>query len=286
MKQHASLPLEELGMFSHYLQTTLSRAALGLVRQRPSNLGFCLVEHACHLRDYEALGVQERIRKMLAEGTPSLSSFPGEQMSIERDYRSQNMSSALADFILLRSQTIALLHSLSEEQLQRTAHFGDEGMIDVTRLIGMVVEHDRAHRQEIEELLAELYPQSSASDHAALRQMARDFADWFNAGEVDRLMSYYGQVYVDQNLREPVQSHAERRAYYERLVRQDNMRLAVYPDEIIVRDHLALIRGRIELTRKDAGIESSTIELRYLEVATKTGNEWKSMWGMDGPVQD
>lgn len=69
-------------------------------------------------------------------------------------------------------------------------------------------------------------------DRAFLAQMARHFADGFNAGDVDRLMQYYGGEYVDVNLRTPVQSHAQRREYYLSVMRGGNVRLEVRPDDI------------------------------------------------------
>ena len=58
----------------------------------------------------------------------------------------------------------------------------------------------------------------SAADVAALREMAREFTEGFNTGNVDRLMRFYGDRYVDINLRRPLQSHQERREYFAGLV--------------------------------------------------------------------
>ena len=118
--------------------------------------------------------------------------------------------------------------------------------------------------------------------------MARAFTEGFNAGDVDGLMRFYGEEYVDINLREPVQSHAERRAYYSRLVQRGGMRLDVHPDDIVVEGTLALVRGRIEITPTAAGEGGDAFrELRYLEVARKGADgSWKAVWGMDGPIQD
>ena len=52
-------------------------------------------------------------------------------------------------------------------------------------------------------------------------------------------------------------------------------------------ERIAIVRGRIELTRKDAiNFSAPMTELRYIEIATKTANGWQALWGMDGPVQD
>jgi len=86
-------------------------------------------------------------------------------------------------------------------------------------------------------------------------------------------MRFYGDTYVDVNLRQPVQSHAERRAYYARLIQRGGTRLAVRPDEIMIEGTLAFVRGRIELQRTALGENAASIvELRYLEVARKGVN--------------
>lgn len=124
-----------------------------------------------------------------------------------------------------------------------------------------------------------------AEDVAALREMAREFTEGFNSGDVDRLMRFYGSSYVDINLRGPVQSHEERRAYYAQVMRK-GVRVRVHPDEIVVRGDMAFVRGRIEVFRPGAAASVPPAELRYLEILRKEPDGWKSMWGMDGPVQE
>jgi ketosteroid isomerase-like protein len=129
-------------------------------------------------------------------------------------------------------------------------------------------------------------PSQEVRDRAFLAQMARDFADGFNAGDVDRIMQYYGGEYVDVNLRTPVQSHAERREYYLSVMRGGNIRLEVRPDDLQVRGDIALVRGTIILERASDDATSRS-ELRYLEVAERTPvGGWRVIWGMDGPVQE
>jgi len=50
-------------------------------------------------------------------------------------------------------------------------------------------------------------PVDYSKDIDALRNMAREFAEGFNSGDVDRLMRFYADRYVDVNLRNPVQTH-------------------------------------------------------------------------------
>lgn len=124
-----------------------------------------------------------------------------------------------------------------------------------------------------------------ADDVAALQHMAREFAEGFNRGDVERIMRFYGPTYVDVNLREPVQTHEQRREYYRHVIGR-GLRVQAHPDEIVVEGQIALVRGRLEVTRTEQDGTIATTELRYLEIARKHSSGWKVIWGMDGPVQD
>ena len=121
-----------------------------------------------------------------------------------------------------------------------------------------------------------------SSDIAALQDIAREATEGFNTGDVDRVMRFYGETYVDVNLRNPVQSFAERREYYAQVIRR-GIKIQVTSDEIRVEGDFAFIRGTIALKPPD-GKQS---ELRYLEIARRSSDgSWKVIWGMDGPVQE
>jgi len=117
--------------------------------------------------------------------------------------------------------------------------------------------------------------------------MAREFESGFNSGDVDRIMRFYGDTYVDINLRNPVQSWAERRAYYAQVIQHGGFHVGVRPDDIQVHGEFAFVRGTIRLHRPAAPPASARTELRYLEIARRQPDgSWKVMWGMDGPVQE
>jgi ketosteroid isomerase-like protein len=125
---------------------------------------------------------------------------------------------------------------------------------------------------------------AQADDIAQLQQMALEFEEGFNTGDVDRIMRFYGDTYVDINLRNPVQTWAERRAYYAQVIKRGGFRVKVQPDDIQVNGDFAFVRGTLELLRTG---ESSRSELRYLEIVRRqVDGSWKVMWGMDGPVQE
>jgi ketosteroid isomerase-like protein len=119
-----------------------------------------------------------------------------------------------------------------------------------------------------------------------LRNMAHEFEVGFNQRDVDRIMRFYGETYVDVNLRHPVQTNAERREYYSRIMRRPGLRIQVRTDDILIKGNLAFIRGTILLTQAVEGAATQT-ELRYMEVAERSRHGgWRVLWGMDGPVQE
>src|SRR5438132_1367147 len=123
-------------------------------------------------------------------------------------------------------------------------------------------------------------------DVKLLHHMAHEFEEGINSGDVERIMRFYGDTYVDVNLRNPVQTHAERREYYSQVMRRLAGRIDVTPDEVLVRGDLAFIRGTILLPPRD-GADGRLTELRYLEIAERTPDGgWRVVWGMDGPVQE
>lgn len=126
---------------------------------------------------------------------------------------------------------------------------------------------------------------SQTEDIAKLRHMAREFTEGFNTRDVGRIMNFYGDTYVDVNLRNPVQSKEERRTYYSHVMDR-GIQVDVQPDEIRVEADWAFVRGRIEVTSGTAELPQRT-ELRYLEIARKAADgSWQVVWGMDGPVQE
>jgi ketosteroid isomerase-like protein len=129
--------------------------------------------------------------------------------------------------------------------------------------------------------------ESEPEDVAKLRHMAREFAEGFNTGDVERIMRFYGDSYVDINLRNSVQSWQERWEYYAQVIRSGGFHVQVQPEEILIRGDFAFIRGTIELSPSSAPGGSARKELRYVEIAQRQqGGSWQVMWGMDGPVQE
>ena len=125
-------------------------------------------------------------------------------------------------------------------------------------------------------------------DEKFLRNVAHEFEEGFNSGDVDRIMRFYGDTYVDVNLRNPVQTKAERREYYAKVMARPGIHVQVQPEDIMIRGNLAFVRGTILLTQEAGGADDKTkTELRYLEIYERAQDgSWQVIWGMDGSLQE
>jgi hypothetical protein len=145
--------LARLAQMPRLLKDALAGASPAQLAIRPDPDSFCLVEHACHLRDLEREGYAVRLRRMLSENRPALAGFEGDVVARERRYMQQDAHSACDEFALARSALIDCARKLTPEQMSRTAVFG-ERTITVCDLLAMMVEHDRGHRDEIAKLVS------------------------------------------------------------------------------------------------------------------------------------
>ncbi|MGE5096987.1 MAG: DinB family protein [Betaproteobacteria bacterium] len=144
--------IERLEAMPEFLDTAVEVVSNQDLRWRPSPEQFSLVEHACHLRDLEREGYLVRVRRMIEEKMPALEPFDGTAVARERDYLSQDARLAAQQFAAARREVAGLLAPLTPADLAREATF--EGRrVTFGELIAMMVEHDREHREEIEDLM-------------------------------------------------------------------------------------------------------------------------------------
>ncbi|HEY6967073.1 MAG TPA: DinB family protein [Burkholderiales bacterium] len=144
--------IERLEAMPEFLDTAVEVVSQQDLRWRPSPGQFSLVEHACHLRDLEREGYLVRVRRMIEEKMPALEPFDGTAVARERDYLSQDARLAAQQFAAARREVTGLLAPLTPADLARAATF--EGKrVTFGELVAMMVEHDREHREEIEDLM-------------------------------------------------------------------------------------------------------------------------------------
>jgi hypothetical protein len=144
--------VERLDAMPELLETVISGARPGDLTRQPGEGLFSLVEHACHLRDLEREGYLVRVRRMLSEASPALAPFDGAGIAAARDYPSQDALKAVHDFAAARHELTALVAALTRDELALEGTFG-ERRVCLGDVVAMIVEHDRGHREEIEQLV-------------------------------------------------------------------------------------------------------------------------------------
>ena len=147
--------VSHLGSMPAFLAAVLASVPPAELTRQPQAGHFCLVEHACHLRDLECEGYLVRVRRMLAEHEPALEPFDGDAVAAARNYPSQDGFEAAREFAAARTELLALVAPLTPAELAREGTFGDQ-RVCFADVIAMMVGHDREHREEIERLLARL----------------------------------------------------------------------------------------------------------------------------------
>lgn len=103
------------------------------------------IEQVCHVRDIEIDGYQQRIRRTLGEDDPVLPSLDTEALARERRYGEDDAQAALAAFAAARQETLAMLASITPEQLKRPARFEGYGPLSFKSLIHYLCSHDQQH---------------------------------------------------------------------------------------------------------------------------------------------
>jgi len=145
---------------------TLSRTPAILARvagQVPAELvrvrsgPFALVEHVWHMADLER-EFAERIRRLLGEADPFLPDFDGERIAKERQYLTLDLAAGLTAFAAAREETLRRLAGVASEAWARCGRQEGVGAVSLAEMPGRIVDHDRAHLNEISDLLADLVP--------------------------------------------------------------------------------------------------------------------------------
>ncbi|HZI95385.1 MAG TPA: DinB family protein [Patescibacteria group bacterium] len=121
-------------------------------RGKPPGGAFSILENVAHLHDIEREGYLVRVRRLIEEDHPSLEDLDGERLAIERSYNRRDLRSEVRAFATARLETLELLQSATVSTLGRLGELEQVGTISLARLVGMMIEHDRGHLEEIERL--------------------------------------------------------------------------------------------------------------------------------------
>ena len=143
-------------MLSHtpaVLARVIAHVPESLVRVRSGP--FALMEHAWHMADLEAV-FAERIRRLASEDDPFFPDFDGERVAREREYLKLDLAAAVSGFSSAREETLRLLRGVSA--WDRGGRQEGVGPISLADIPGRILDHDRAHLNEIADLLADVVP--------------------------------------------------------------------------------------------------------------------------------
>ncbi|NQD92745.1 DinB family protein [Pseudomonas sp. CrR25] len=117
---------------------------------------FTALEQICHVLDIEVEGYHLRFQRTLNEHQPMLPSVDGEALAKERAYATANADEVFAAFRVARAKTMALISSLSPEQLKRTAEFEGYGSLTLCSLVHYLCSHDQQHLAGLQWLLGKI----------------------------------------------------------------------------------------------------------------------------------
>ena len=114
---------------------------------------FSLRENVAHLRDIDTMGFEQRLRRMLHEEHPTLPDVDGARLAVERVYATLPVEPELTAFESSRAASIALLRTLDESVLERTADLETVGPITLRQLLERWITHDNEHLAEMRTLV-------------------------------------------------------------------------------------------------------------------------------------
>ncbi|WP_442781648.1 DinB family protein [Collimonas fungivorans] len=117
---------------------------------------FTAIEQICHVRDIEIDGYHLRFRRTLDETRPLLASIDSDVLARERAYGAADAAEVFASFRGARTQTVALLASLSPEQFKRSAEFEGYGALTLRSLVHYLCSHDQQHLAGLQWLLGKI----------------------------------------------------------------------------------------------------------------------------------
>jgi len=110
---------------------------------------FSIRENVAHLRDIDTLGYERRIRLIVAEEHPTLADVDGARIAVERAYASLPIEPELAELERSRAASVALLRTLDESALDRTAELETVGPVTLRELLERWITHDSEHLAEM-----------------------------------------------------------------------------------------------------------------------------------------
>ena len=113
---------------------------------------FSIRETVAHLRDVDTRGFEIRVKRILAEDHPALADVKGAEIAAEREYATLPIEPELEELERSRAASIALLRTIDDSQLERTADLETVGRVTLRELLERWITHDTEHLAEMRSL--------------------------------------------------------------------------------------------------------------------------------------
>jgi hypothetical protein len=135
----------------------IRRATAGLDRQSLRRRGeggeWSVIELVCHLRDYAEI-FNSRIMRAVSEDNPRVASYDNEDLAMSREYISQDIDQVLSAFSRIRTNMLAALGRLTEDDWRRTVQHSTWGDPSIEWLTNRCAQHELEHLADIEKAKA------------------------------------------------------------------------------------------------------------------------------------
>ena len=148
--------LYRLERFPSLIRSIVSPLSDSLIRTKPEEHRFALIEHAWHLADLEVEGYTLRIARLLAEESPVLPDFDGDRFARERRYIELDLEGALRRFTTARLVNVRRFRNFTDAEWNRAGTQDGVGPVTISRVMEMMSEHDASHGAEIAALLRQV----------------------------------------------------------------------------------------------------------------------------------
>lgn len=142
--------LHSLAVMPLYLEQTFENLTPEQAIRRTTKGEFSPVEQVWHLADLETEAYGVRIRRLLLEPNPHLSNFDGDRVAAEKHYQTLSLTEGLERFKQARRFTIEAFNDIQPNQWPLSGELEGVGPISLCDLPSFLLQHDAAHRAEIE----------------------------------------------------------------------------------------------------------------------------------------
>lgn len=132
------------------LREISSEAANAVAR---SNENWGAPEIIAHLVDIERV-YRGRIHEVLNQDSAYLKAADPDALAREHDYASRDMAASIEEFSQERGETLSLLFNLALKDWEKTGIHYKHGEVSVEDLVERLIDHDKGHLQQIEQVLA------------------------------------------------------------------------------------------------------------------------------------